>query len=308
MNASQFEEASISNSRSLAPALLLLCGSLLIGGVVASSARAQAIYSRRNADGTIVFSNAPTDATFEPHSGGKPPAPISDKVQPTTNPPLVAAICEGQNAANAKKLIESGGNVSQRGLYGRTALHCAAEQHMVEMVVLLLDHGAEVDAKTSNLGRTPLHLAAAASGTGRVIELLVAHGADVEQATPTGQTALHLAADDGQKEALRALLARRANTAAKDEGGRTPLHMAKDGATAALLVDAGAPLNAVDQQGETPLHSAAQSQHLDVVKILLAHGADANAKNRFGLTPMRKVAAGTGNQIVEALVDHGALQ
>jgi ankyrin repeat protein len=56
------------------------------------------------------------------------------------------------------------------------------------MVRLLLDRGADVNAR-SNGGGTPLHDAAAAA-TPELVELLLARGADANALTKDGHTAL----------------------------------------------------------------------------------------------------------------------
>ena len=43
--------------------------------------------------------------------------------------------------------------------------------------------------------------------------------------------------------------------------------------TVKLLIDAGADLNATDQDGDTPLTLARENNHEDVVKILQENGA-----------------------------------
>ena len=75
---------------------------------------------------------------------------------------------------------------------------------------------------------------------------------------------------------------------ASDPLGWTPLHVAAtrgDAAAIAVLVAAGAPLEARAEHGYTPLHEAAEGGHLDAVRALLAAGADRDALNGDGLTP-----------------------
>ncbi|KAI5848692.1 ankyrin repeat-containing domain protein [Morchella snyderi] len=66
-----------------------------------------------------------------------------------------------------------------------TALHLAAVGGRVEVAKLLLDHGAEVDARETRGGKTAL-LLAAENANERVAELLVRRGADVNAKTDRG--------------------------------------------------------------------------------------------------------------------------
>ena len=54
-----------------------------------------------------------------------------------------------------------------------------------------------------------------------------------------------------------------------------------------LLLDNGAPVNAMTHSGYTPLHRAAEACFAEGVKMLLAHNADITVTDIFGLTPLR---------------------
>src|SRR5262249_6303606 len=61
-----------------------------------------------------------------------------------------------------------------------------------------------------------------------------------------------------------------------------------------------------DYAGWTGLHTAAQSGHLDVVKLLLRHGADPNAREAGDNTyPLHWAAANRRLEVVRALLDAG---
>jgi uncharacterized protein len=77
-------------------------------------------------------------------------------------------------------------------------LHAAAAGRHNDIAVLLIDAGAEVNAKQSH-GWTPLH-SAAANGDGELVERLVAAGADPAATNDDGKTAADIATDSGQKK------------------------------------------------------------------------------------------------------------
>ena len=90
---------------------------------------------------------------------------------------------------------------------------------------------------------------------------------------------------------VKALLEAGANLEARNENGDTPLHRAavfnENPAVIEALLEAGANLEARDELfGRTPLHSAAGfNKNPAVVKALLEAGADVNARNENGATP-----------------------
>lgn len=81
--------------------------------------------------------------------------------------------------------------VTTRDSDGSTPLHCAAWKGHAAVCAMLLDHGADVNARNANdhWGDTPLH--AAAHGNQRAVaELLLARGADLNALNPAGRTPL----------------------------------------------------------------------------------------------------------------------
>src|SRR6266536_5309889 len=88
------------------------------------------------------------------------------------------------------------------------------------------------------------------------------------------------AAMAGDKQAVRALLARKANVNAPQVDGTTALHWAvqsNDLATAELLIKNGANVSAANNATATPLLLAAVNGNAAMIEMLLMAKADPNA-------------------------------
>lgn len=103
----------------------------------------------------------------------------------------------------------------------------AAMLGTVDEVTVLLDRGISMESRDS-LGDTPLMLASAHPGSEEAVRLLLRRGANVNAATPSGTTALHVAASLGSSTGVSALLAAGGKADARDNTGRTPYQMAME--------------------------------------------------------------------------------
>jgi ankyrin repeat protein len=109
---------------------------------------------------------------------------------------------------------------------------------------------------------------------------LLAHGAEVDAAeTFRGQTALMLAAGEGNVGAAHALIEAGANVTAKSKSGFTPLLFAVRNArldAVRLLLANGANVNDLAPDGTSALNVAIVNAFYEVASVLLEHGADPN--------------------------------
>ncbi len=105
---------------------------------------------------------------------------------------------------------------------------------------------------------------------------------------------LHVAALQGDREAVRRGIAAGADLNEKDAYGSTPLMVAVTfgrTAVARALIGAGADLQITNNDGGTPLHAAAFLCRVEIVEALLQAGADKNVRDNFGNTPLQSVSA-----------------
>jgi ankyrin repeat protein len=141
----------------------------------------------------------------------------------------------------------------------------------------------------NNEGHTFLHYVALIDHKDIVREGFTISNVDTNKITPTGSTALHTAAENGNIKALRGLLEGGIGyggiSAAfeiteidlPNAQGETPLHLAATKghkAAAKYLISRGADIYSIDNQGATPLQRARENGYLDVVKLLEKESAN----------------------------------
>jgi uncharacterized protein len=111
---------------------------------------------------------------------------------------------------------------------GWTPLHLAAHYGHADMVELLLHNNAPVDLRSTNaMASTALHAALAGRQT-RIAKILLDAGADANARQHGGWTPLHSAAASGDREAIDLLLARGAKPEVANDAGVTPAAFARE--------------------------------------------------------------------------------
>ena len=152
---------------------------------------------------------------------------------------------------------------------------------------------------------------AAMRGDTETVRSLLRNGEDVNAAQGDGTTALHWAALNGDVATLEVLLYAGATLEATTRlGGYTPLHLAaRQGRRHAVsaLLDAGSKANARTSTGVLPIHLAAQAGEPAAILALLEHGADVNALDAASnRTPLIYATARSRLRAMEMLIEAGA--
>ena len=196
--------------------------------------------------------------------------------------------------------------VREKGNYG-TALRAASFGGRKKVVELLLEHGADVNAKGSDDG-TALQ-AASYKGHEKVAELLLEHGADVNAEGGGYGTALQAASYNGHEKVAELLLEKGADVNAEGGGNGTALQAASYNGhemVAELLLEKGARVNAEGGENGTALQATSYNGHEMVAGLLLSHGADVNSEGGENGTALQAASYNGHKKVVELLLEKGA--
>ena len=170
--------------------------------------------------------------------------------------------------------------INSRCSMGLTALHYACDidddGDSVEIATVLLQAGAEIDTFSSEGQQTPLHIAAGRSSPD-LVDMLCDHGASIDARDSLDDRPLCVASRYGQVETVRKLLERGSKLYTPGTKGieDSPLCLAARGghsAVVSLLLERGASTLRKDDRGWLPFHYAAHYGHPDVLQLLLCYG------------------------------------
>ena len=169
--------------------------------------------------------------------------PMKDETHATMSDEAFIELCKSGNARVVAEAVMNGANVNAKEKYGdgATALMWVATKGHIDIAKLLINHGADVNAK-AKYGVTAL-MGAANDGKTQIVELLLKHSADVNAKCYDdydGRTALMWAAKNGHIEIIELLVEHGADVNAKDNYGWTALRWAENTETANLLRRYGA--------------------------------------------------------------------
>ena len=158
----------------------------------------------------------------------------------------------------------------------------ASDYGPIEVVSLLLEKGADVNARDNDDGNTAL-INASNLGQIDIVKLLLDKGADVNAKTNCGCTAL-IAAIKGA-----ICFAEKASEFTE---------------VASTLLEKGVDVNAKSNEGETALSEASWSGLIEFVSLLLEKGADVNMKTENGNTALTMASSYENEDVVTVIKKH----
>lgn len=238
--------------------------------------------------------------------------------------PALTYVVWRQDFELAQALVKAGAKVDEPSRLGVRPLHLAIANTDIDDVRLLLGAGADPNSADGQ-GETCLMMAAR-TGRDDIVDALLERGAQVDQRDKGfGQTALMVAAREGHASIVKRLLAKGAKTDAQSLTGKTPawrlpsqnagskgagivrggwpdrgerdsipgaktplLYAARENHAdiAAMLLDAGAPIEQADADGVTPLLMAVLNGAFETARLLVERGANVNAMDWYGQSPL----------------------
>ena len=222
-----------------------------------------------------------------------------------------AVAIEQGDTAKVKALLDGGAAVDTPIDYAEnsiTPLMKAAYEGSVEIVALLLERGAKVNAQVTGTKETAL-MNAVTGGHPEVVKLLLAAKADIKPKSSFEFNAFTSAVAAGEREIAKLILAAGAKI---DDGAYTltPLMFAVSARNPEMvqwLAENGANVNAgVKEGGQTALNLAIGNADADMVKVLIQLKANVNAKDKSGTTPLMAAQKGDQDDIVAILKAAGA--
>lgn len=237
----------------------------------------------------------------------------------------------------ARALLAGGADVSIRNTEGKTPLHRAVETGRRDYIPLLLEYQADIFAADTQ-ARTPFDIALAENGdalTAMITEKTVALSDN------TGNTLLHLTVKKGESLAAATLiLDRKGNLNSRNKAGDTALHLAvrqNEKEMGELLISRGADIFAPNAEGHSPLylaahaepplrdwilnhitleaqdglgngllHYAAQWKLAAAVPVIVSRGASTEAKNATGETALFSAVKADSPETIAAFAAAGA--
>lgn len=237
-----------------------------------------------------------------------------DKIQQSKKPRKNANIRFAPNIAlleaaarndlvEVKRLLESGVSPDVTNEDGLTALHQCCIDDAEEMMKLLLDYNANVNACDSEMW-TPLH-AAATCGHVNLCKLLIDKNAELLAVNADGNMPYDICEDEVTLDHIETEMAKRGITQEQIDVTRlaTEHKMLND---LKQYASEGGDLELLDQNGATFLHVAAANGYVEVAEFLLDSHVGVDTRDNESWQPIHAASYWAQQEIMEMLVEAGA--
>lgn len=162
-----------------------------------------------------------------------------------------------------------------------TVLHLAVKSNAINIVKLLLEFGANINAKDSLGGFTPL-IWTVLKKYYDIAKLLLNSKADIKETCNFGRSAFLWAVYKGHKNLVKLFIKHGTDVNEKDDLNYNALLIAtlsKKKGIVKLLLDNGINVNEKDRRGNTALMEASKNNLNSIVKLLIKSGANVSQEN-----------------------------
>jgi ankyrin repeat protein len=191
---------------------------------------------------------------------------------------------------SVKRMVDGGANVERDTDDGETPLVLAIHKQHTDIISLLLENGADVNYPIIDL--PPIfHAVTQKERAPQMIQLLLDYGADLDAVVgPSDMTALHWAAVHGMTHAVDILVSKGSSMSRTCARGQTPFTLAAENGhlvIVQLLLAKGADLHERSSNGGSALMWAASRGQHEVVRYLLSVGSKVDDRSKDGLSKSR---------------------
>lgn len=225
---------------------------------------------------------------------------------PTAAQRLIYAVRTG-NYERLGELLRLDGAVAEQSKAYRTALHAAAEEGDLRAARMLVEAGADVNARMDD-GKTPLHCAA---GYGKPIDLL---DRDLDRRDCCARSRDRSVSKEVAKVIVDLMKEKDPRIPEDLEVGEVPkendiylaaLFFSDYAALLKEIAARGVDIDRVDPAFAEFLRG--EPRYLRVAEFLLDHGAEVNSGSIFGETPLSTAVEYGAAEMVELLLNRGAV-
>ena len=195
------------------------------------------------------------------------------------------AIHEDLSKEVLQLIIDLGADVNATNHENATALMLAIEKGNADVINILINAGASMAVENA-VGNTWIHYAVSGDCDMEVLQSVIHRGADVNATNKQNVTALMLASQMGNLDAMNVLLSAGANHTTANANGDTWIHYAIYGDCSKevlqLIIDEGADVNATNNENVTALMLASKKGNINAMNVLITAGADQTIEDADG--------------------------
>ena len=220
-----------------------------------------------------------------------------------------------ENTGILQSCLKNGADVSIKDYSLKSPLHNASSSGTAEVVKVLLEHGAVLDAMDSS-GHYPIHYSVMNFNynSGNFLDLLYLFCPTAEAtnyADNRGRSILHITAESYNETVIQFILDHGGNVNQLDFYGKTALHYAAKNKTNCeqvieTLIQTGIDVNREDHWGQATIHEALSNENYDCVKCLVRHKADLRKQDNNGMTPLHVACTKHNPVLADYLIECGA--